>query len=210
MGIEEKQPTKYDIIAEERVADGLMGREVWARFLARICDLYFAQYILTFILVIAYVVGVTLLFPEAAEQQDFSWMSGWTGRIILTVFIAIIWLFIEAVIISMFGTTPFKALLGIRVLKEDENRLSLGQSVRRNILVLIRGMGLRLPVVSLIALYLASVDLSSVGRSSWDRQYGTCIIKKPVSKWRWILAIIIFIAFNLWTFFTFMMRYNGV
>ncbi len=61
----------------------------------------------------------------------------------------------EPVFLSKLGTTPGKALLGLRLTRSDGSRLGYHEAARRTANVIISGMGLDLPVVGIITNILA-------------------------------------------------------
>lgn len=84
------------------------------------------------------------------------------------------WVFLEAAMIAIFGTTPGKLLLGVYVRRHDGKHLTYQQALRRSVEVWLVGMGLGLPVISLIAEVMAHLDLNHNGASTWDRR--RCLI----------------------------------
>ena len=81
----------------------------------------------------------------------------------------LVWVVVEARLLSQFGTTPGKSALGISVETESGARPTFEQALRRSALVLLKGEGLGIPVVSLITQIVAYQNLSEQRVSTWDR-----------------------------------------
>lgn len=87
------------------------------------------------------------------------------GAVILLVMIPV-----EALMLSLFGTTPGKWLFRIRVTTKGGKLLTYPQALRRSADVWLRGMGTGLiPLITLITSINAYRKLSSEGATSWDR-----------------------------------------
>jgi uncharacterized RDD family membrane protein YckC len=119
------------------------------------------------------------------------------GYIFAGVFIgfhALTFTVLEAFCISKFGSTPGKALMGIRIRNIIGSRLSYRSSLKRSALAMLAGMGLGIPLISLITHFICARTPSDDGHVFWDRvdslQYQTL----PVGAWRWILALFIYIV----------------
>ena len=76
---------------------------------------------------------------------------------------------IEAVFISTMGTTPFKALLKIRILDKNRKKLSFANSLKRSFLVLFKGWGLGIFPIFIITYILSYIKLKTKRTTSWDQ-----------------------------------------
>ena len=163
--------------APDAIADGPQVRP-WIRYWARTLD------------TLVFAVGVGAIFaviaPEAIETRA-------TER--LLEFIALIlWIPIEAAFISSFGATAGKALLRINVVNPDGSKLSYPQSLKRSFNVWLRGMGIGIPLVSIISMILAYKSLTNSGKTSWDRIGGYRVRHREIGTVRGTIAIIILVA----------------
>ena len=103
---------------------------------------------------------------------------------------------VEALALSMFGTTPGKALLGLTVRRNDGQRVALGTALQRAWKVTWRGIALGVPVIAFITSIVAFTRYSNTGRSSWDADAGTDVRAQPIESWRWqAAAFAAFLAF---------------
>jgi hypothetical protein len=115
--------------------------------------------------------------------------------ILLEIFLLALYVPVEAVIMGKFGTTPGKALLRIRVVREDGRPLDLATAMNRAVMVWWRGWGIGVPIVSLVALIVAFSKLMSQGQSTWDRDLRTRVLHGPVGLGRGfaVLVLILFL-----------------
>lgn len=108
---------------------------------------------------------------------------------------------LEALALTMAGTTPGKALLGVRVVASGGARPSFAQAFRRARNVAWRGMGLGIPMIALFTAIFAFARLVNKGHTHWDHanQLETRSLG-PFSGGRWQLALAVLIgAFVLLT-----------
>ncbi len=98
---------------------------------------------------------------------------------------------VEALVLARFGTTPGKAFLRARVVRDDGQRLDLGTAISRSTKVWLMGWGLGLPLISLVTLILSFVRLTGEGKTAWDAQCNTRVLHEPVGFGRGFLAIVL-------------------
>ncbi|RYD32648.1 MAG: RDD family protein [Verrucomicrobiaceae bacterium] len=128
------------------------GKQVrpWVRYWARTSDFLF------FSLIIGLFLGVVA--PDAVVGIPDTVF----GLILLVIFN-----FVEPLFFVIFGTTPFKALLNVRVRNNDGSRLTYARALNRVFKVWFRGSGLGIPLVTLITHIHAYTDLNQKGITSW-------------------------------------------
>ena len=78
------------------------------------------------------------------------------------------WFGIEAVMIHLWGTTPGKALLGIRVRQANGRPPAVGASVWRSLRVWVLGLGLGMPLLVIFCQGVSFWVTRRVGRPLWD------------------------------------------
>ena len=105
-----------------------------------------------------------------------------TGNLLDTILILLIMLLVEPVLLCLFGTTPGKWILGIRVTDNEGWRLTYSEARARTRSVLLRGMGLWIPIYSLYRLW-KSYKADSDGETL-DWEYHSEIILKDERSWR--------------------------
>lgn len=110
----------------------------------------------------------------------------------------IVWLLIEAAMIHVWGATPGKALLGIRVLTVDHTKLSVGSSLLRAVRVYLMGMGMSHPVLMPLCHGFSWWFVRKHGAALWDGSSGQQVTIKPIRVSRWLLfVLVIFTIMNL-------------
>jgi len=129
----------------------------WARYFARHLDYA------TFVFVAIVVSMLTFSSIRGILTMTVGQM------IIAVILLTLIWAFVEAALVSTYGTTPGKYLLGVRVTDSEGLKPGLAQSLRRSLRVWAMGMGMALPVVGLVTQALGYRALKRHGVAPWDR-----------------------------------------
>lgn len=101
---------------------------------------------------------------------------------------------LEALMLAVAGTTPGKALLGLRVVAGDGGRANPLATFRRALDVYLRGLGLGIPVLAFFTMLVAGARRLNHGRTHWDQAAGTAVVAAALSGGRWQLALMVFIA----------------
>ena len=139
----------------------------WRRYFARTLD--FAIY-------------STLWNVALAMNVNTIQESTAVGNLLEDILILLIMLLVEPVLLCLFGTTPGKWILGIRVTDNEGRRLTYSEARARTRSVLLRGVGLWLPIYSLYRLW-KSYKADSDGETL-DWEYHSEIILKDERGWR--------------------------
>lgn len=105
----------------------------------------------------------------------------------------VILIFMEATILAYKGTTPGKWLLNIELTTENGEKLTFLKALLRSWLVIYKGLGLEIPFISLITMYVAHNKLTTEGVTSWDKKLKLKIIHKKIG----VTRIVIYIATDL-------------
>ena len=113
----------------------------------------------------------------------------------------IIYIFVEAGLIAAFGKTLGKALVGIKITDENGEKLTFKKSLYRSWLVFFKGMGLFLPLISIIVPVFWLVRYHKTKEFVWDVQSKTTaedgkfhIVSKIV-----LILFYAFLAFGMYT-----------
>lgn len=154
----------------------------WRRYWARLFDI-------TFILPI-YIFIISLFSPGL--NYSITRMDSFIGGTLLLLFYLI---FFEPMMLSSFGTTPGKSLLGIKIRAGDLSgkKISYTTGMRRGFLVWLNGMGIGVPFIAFFTMIFAYRRLKRNGITSWDEKCGISVIHSQLSIFRVILFITIFI-----------------
>jgi uncharacterized RDD family membrane protein YckC len=99
------------------------------------------------------------------------------------------WNFIEALLLSSFGTTPGKLLFNIKVHRKDGGRLNYMEAMNRSMIVWILGIGIGLAFFQILAMTIALFYLLRKGETLWDRLLGNQVHHRPLGPQKIILAV---------------------
>lgn len=110
----------------------------------------------------------------------------------------LVWILLESAMIHLWGCTPGKALLGIRVRNVDGSNISLGRSVLRSLRVYLMGMGMSHPILMPLCHGFSWWFLRKHGATLWDGPAGFRVSMGPISVWRWVsYAVLLFTIMNV-------------
>ncbi len=88
--------------------------------------------------------------------------------------------FVEAGYLSIWQTTPGKALLGVHLQKKDGSPFRYAEALRRALRVFVRGFACGIPLLSLLAHWMAFQRLSERKKTSWDADGGFEVRQEPL------------------------------
>lgn len=151
----------------------------WRRYFARMFDLYF------FYLFFFFFLGI--VFPKlfAHSDKSFDVLYAILGTAAYAVF--------EGFCLNVFGSSLGKRLYGIKLTRSDEDGLTLAVSFKRSFAVWARGMGIGIPIVTLVTLIVAYQNLAKDKQTSWDRDCQCVTTHKPLSALRWIWILFVWL-----------------
>lgn len=145
----------------------------WPRFFARTLDTWWEILVVIFAGSFAAAIYTPAFLDQYLESKLLSQLMGWFAMPFVLV--------LDAGIYRVFGNTPGKALLGIRVTTADGNKLGFTRYLVRDFRMWLEGWGLSLPIVSLFTLIFQSSRLGSGERASYDDGRRYEVRAKPVS-----------------------------
>lgn len=154
--------------------DSSAGR--WPRFFARVFDVWWE------ILLLSVVFGAVLgrHSPVFAE-----WMNNGARQeladMLFGMLLLPIALMLDATLYRIFGNTPGKALLGLRVEQPDGSPLSYGQYLGRNFSMWLRGLALGIPIVGLFTMARQANRLAMGQPASYDEPAGYSVHAVPIN-----------------------------
>ena len=144
----------------------------WRRFWARRFD-YFL-----------YSATITLLI------HDFMYREGIAALLILPAM-----LFIEPMLLKLFGTTPGKAIFGIRVTNLDGDRLDYQTALERTWTVMWEGIAMNIPLICLYFQYKSLQTVQEEYPLSWEGE--SELTFRDDKKWRYILFVPLYLALRV-------------
>ena len=161
----------------------------WRRYWARLFDITFIMPIYIFI--------IALFSPGL--NHTITRMDSFIGGTLLLLFYLI---FFEPMMLSSFGTTPGKVLLGIKIRDLSGEKISYAKGMKRGFLVWIHGMGIGVPLIAFFTMIVAYNKLKRNGITGWDEKCGIRVIHDQLSIFRVILFITTFIfCLSIWVGF---------
>ena len=162
-----------DKIYDRETDHSTVRRRPWVRFWARMLDYSLFALLLVMIPSLFFVAG-SLFF------------------ILVVLFI---WIFIESILLSTWGTTPGKWFFKITIRTQEGNKLPFSFALRRSLSVWWLGLAAGIPIICLITLIIAAVKLSQTGKTSWDKRGDYSISHGDIAPIRTIIAILYFLCY---------------
>jgi uncharacterized RDD family membrane protein YckC len=151
----------------------------WRRFFARHIDI---------VLIALAVTGLgSLVFEPRGDVDRLLGSEIWAPMIYLLVLVPV-----EVALLSTIGTTPGKWLYAIHLKAKDGKPITLQQAATRTFTVYWKGMGLNVPIVSLICMAIAHTTLTRNGRTSWDLEIA--VTHSGLEIWRIVAIVAVWIA----------------
>lgn len=150
----------------------------WRRYGARIIDAYlFGETILGIVGILIGIFGSDWLFYWVTEENQWKQLLVWTP---------LMWIVAAPVIaacVAWKGATPGKLLFGLRIVGHDGTR-SYAAALRREAMLLIWGIGLGIPLLSLAMLVRSYSEVEPAGIAKWDASSGLRVEEAPIKGWR--------------------------
>jgi uncharacterized RDD family membrane protein YckC len=160
----------------------------WAlrRWCARAVDL--ATSALLAVAILTFVLGQ--IEPELALG-----LQSWQNEPVLLAWMGVVaWLPFEALALTLTGTTPGKALFGIRVHVRDGLGIGLGAAMTRSWQVLLKGLLFGLLPFTLLAQGWGFVRFVSDGKTAWDDAAQTHLSYQSIGTNRWLAGVVVGVA----------------
>jgi uncharacterized RDD family membrane protein YckC len=132
----------------------------------------------------AIIIGVLMfaMFQDAVEAPD----------LLVTLLAAFLWVFIEAALLSSWGTTPGKWLLKVTIQNQAGQKLDFGTALTRSFAVYLKGLGLALPPVSIVTMLVAASKLNRNGITSWDTDCRSVVSHQVIGPLRVLVTVVLF------------------
>ena len=164
-------------VPEPKVEHAQIGI-AWRRFLAKHVDVIVSIGILI-------IAQIALAFISPPFQV---WLQNPNNAILSGVAMFALSPLTEALLTSTFGNSPGKALLGLRALGKDGQKLDFSECILRNFRVMWFGLGAFIPFITIFTMSLQYRNIKRDGTTAYDiGRYR--IIDWPVSPARYLIAI---------------------
>jgi uncharacterized RDD family membrane protein YckC len=105
------------------------------------------------------------------------------------------WVFVEALLLSSFQTTPGKWLFKTHIALTSGSPISFSQALTRSLKVWWRGFGTGFPIATMITMIVAHGRLTRNGVTSWDKDQGFFISHEKIGVPRVLAAVAFFFVF---------------
>ena len=126
----------------------------WRRLLARLFDLELYHLAWTALLSLVFHLNM------AERNAALRWLD--------TAICLVLMIMVEPILLSRWGTTPGKAIFGLRVEKADGGRLTYGEGNTRTMSMIWRGLGWNVPIYTLVRLITSTAGKRSCpGTGPW-------------------------------------------
>ncbi len=102
-----------------------------------------------------------------------------------------VWIPIEAVFLSTWGTTPGKFFLRTKLKAGKSQKLDFMTAMRRSFSVWFRGLGMGIIGLNFFCLIIAYNKLKLLSITSWDRDDHIQVTHYPIGRWRIYLAVFV-------------------
>lgn len=145
----------------------------WRRYFARIID----------ISLLSIPIGMLLkVFPPNIFSEN---------NIVIFMISIFIWIFIESLLLSTWGTTPGKFLYRIDLQGQDGESITFSRALSRSFAVWFRGLGCGFPLITGITMIIADWKLTRKGITSWDKDGGFTITHNKINFLGWITILLV-------------------
>lgn len=143
----------------------------WMRFFARIFDLWWEMPIF----------GTLLSIFFSSFSDNFSQLYEHTyASIFLSIIFLPVILILDALIYHVFGNTPGKKLLGLKVNKLNGESLSLTEYINRNYLLWKSGLAFGVPILNFFTMQIQANRIKNGLEASYDEEKGFRVLAQPI------------------------------
>lgn len=160
----------------------------WVRFFARGMDYNLVSFSIGFAGGLGSIIGII----SQESLDSFLQMPD----ILLFMLAIFLWIFVEPVFLSTWGTTPGKWLFKTTVRALDGNRLTFSQAFSRSASVWLKGYAIGIPLLSFITLLIAYDNITKNGSASWDKG-NFVVLHEKIGIVRTVLIIFVYIVITL-------------
>ena len=154
----------------------------WRRYAARSLDLLVFGYAgFAIIGFVFYAVA-----PYTADQF-FSLFTTPGGIFLDFIITTLVGCVLSGIIIGLSGSSLGKLLFGIMVVDQNGFKIGASQGIQRDLSVYVRGLGLGIPVVSLITQWMSYSTLKETEATSWDTEKSYAVWHRPSGPGQYML-----------------------
>lgn len=157
----------------------------WRRYFARMLDIYLIALVSLPIisLILCRYSASFINLATNPNKQD-----------VLNIMMLPVVLFLEAIIFGFFGNTPGKALLGLKVIKANDEPLGFMQYLKRNLTIWWNGLAFGIPLLSILAMISQANLVRKCQLTSYDSTHSCKVIMQSVSFIKTAIFLIFFLV----------------
>jgi uncharacterized RDD family membrane protein YckC len=156
----------------------------WRRLGARMIDIQLVGVLIGLTYGAAHVWGAEdvgrVLMPFRGEYGSV--LDGWLISVWAAPF--------NALFVGLTGSTFGKWVFGVRVVRSDGRPVGVLRAFVREILVLVMGLGLNLPLISLVTMGMSYGTLEDRRATNWDRVQRNSVLHRPSGFWQGLLTFL--------------------
>jgi uncharacterized RDD family membrane protein YckC len=156
----------------------------WRRYFARQLDTTISGLIAEVVLIW----GLSAVDPEVGGRVAV--ILSTTGIIFQTMIIVALAVVPNALILGLSGSSLGKWIFGIRVQRRNGRPIGVFNALQREIRVLVMGLGLGIPLISLITMIASFTGLVETGQAGWDRDMENVVAQRPNNFVQVVLSIL--------------------
>lgn len=166
----------------------------WRRYAARLLDIsFFGGIAFLLISIIFYSVA-----PYSADRffAIFENPSSIVVDVVLTTVFSCI---LTGAIIGVSGLSLGKIIFGVMVTDHNGNKIGITKGIQRDLAVFLRGLGLGIPLISIVTMYVAYSKLNKSNSTTWDSEKNYRVWHRPSSPIQYLLntlGIVLIIIIN--------------
>jgi hypothetical protein len=143
---------------------------------------YWARYLDTFLFT-TLLATLWIIIDEKSYDQ--------TSSLIFAVISTFLYIFVEGFFLWTWGTSIGKVFMKISLRNTDGSKLSGYQALKRSRLVWLRGMGIGVGIVELVANIIAFNTLKRDGITTWDHDMDLIVSHEKLGVFRIIMIVIV-------------------
>ena len=154
----------------------------WRRYAARVLDMSFFG-------VIAFLLIAVMFYSVApySAYQFFAIFENPSSIIVNVVLSTLLSCVLTGAVIGVSGLSLGKIIFGVMVTDHDGNKIGITKGIQRDLAVFLRGLGLGIPIISLVTMYVAYSNLNKSNSTSWDSEKNYRVWHRPSSAIQYLL-----------------------
>ena len=166
----------------------------WRRYAARLLDIsFFGGIAFLLISIIFYSVA-----PYSADRF-FAIFENPSSIIVDVVLTTVLSCILTGAVIGVSGLSLGKIIFGVMVTDHNGNKIGITKGIQRDLAVFLRGLGLGIPLISIVTMYVAYSNLNKSNSTTWDSEKNYRVWHRPSSPIQYLLntlGIILIIIIN--------------